>query len=81
MAKHDPDCAITLDVALTADEDDPKYKPKACTCKARQRERKNAAERRARRLRGGRSGALEGMERIGEGCYITPIRWIPGQDG
>lgn len=75
MAKkfiHDPDCALTTDAAPTAEWDDPKYKPPACTCRKRQRARLTKQPYSAT---GSELGARDLGDKLpASGCYVTPIR-------
>lgn len=72
---HDEECALSKDVAPTADWDDPEYRPPKCTCRTRQKARVN-------RGYGGRSsstiGHPDGALAMGHGCYIVRISRSPG---
>jgi hypothetical protein len=68
--EHDSECAVTLDIAATADENLLKYKPPQCTCRERQRVRREAMR---AKIAGGQAAESYGVS-IGEGCYMTPPR-------
>lgn len=74
-AIHYPTCAIILDVAETADWDDPEYVPPKCTCTARA---DWAAARYASRApAAGGARISDGWQAIGPGNFRS---WCPGAD-